>query len=104
MAITLKPALAQRDAEQCRTWSYDEGSLSSDLKAMRAADVGEWGRACYQFACSAIGAVHFDGQPYEVEVNAGGWAFLRDKNHKVRRILITDTQRSGFLATCNCCE
>lgn len=102
--VEMRPALAQRDAQVCRGWSYEEKNLQQDLDSMRETDVTEWGRACYQFACSSIGVHEFEKDRYRVEVNAGGWIVLKDEALTRIRYFISDQRRPGFIATCNCCE
>lgn len=100
----LSPELAERDADVCGLWTYRTENLASDLMAMRKSDVGEWGRSCYQYACSSVGRVRLDGELYRVEVNAGGWILLRGGEGSNVQYFISDNLRPGYMATCDCCE
>jgi len=101
--LEITPSLAQRDKGECAAWKYNEANLPIDLDKMREADVGEWGRTCYQYACSLKGNAVINGHAYSVEINAGGWIFLSEHAHDPGRFFISESLRQGFLATCNCC-
>lgn len=102
--IRLDAETAERDRDVCAGWKYEVARLSEDMALMREVDVGEWGRSCYQYACSAVGKSRVEGHPYSIEVNAGGWMALKSEDTSQVRYLITEKQVAGFLATCDCCD
>lgn len=103
LVVTVDAGLAERDADQCRSWKYDHSSQKKDLLAMKRVSTMQWGRRCYQYACSAVGEAEMEGRLYRVEVNAGGWISL-DTPGEESTIWAAETQIPGFLAACNCCE
>jgi hypothetical protein len=101
--LQIDPALAGRDKAECSNWSYDERFLKADMAAMRPATIEEWGRKCYQYACSVILTEKKDGKERIFEVNAGGWITIKTADLGTN-IYISEEKRQRFLATCNCCE
>lgn len=102
--VKLNSALATRDADICRGWSYDGTSVLSDLAALRESSAEDWGHSCYQYACSAFGAIEYDGKSYDVEANAAGWILLKDKTSPVFRYFVSVKKNEHFLTACDCCE
>lgn len=102
--LQMDPALAERDHAVCLNWNYDKQFLSSDLAAMRPATIEEWGRKCYQYACSTVLPVVENGVEQLFEVNAGGWIMIRSKENRDVKIYISERKQERFLAACNCCE
>ena len=93
---------AERDADVCRSWKYDSASLKAHLSSMQQVPVGDWGRYCYQYACSAHGEAELNGQVVRVEVNAGGWIALVGPD-AVPTYWASPQRQPGFLASCDCC-
>jgi hypothetical protein len=103
LVVAITPGLAQRDAEDCRSWKYESSSLTEDFSSMKEITKSDWGRSCYQYACSAKGDAELDGRVYHVEVNAGGWIALEGPDG-VTTFRASAKQSPGFLAACDCCE
>jgi hypothetical protein len=103
LVSSMDPETAQRDADECRSWKYDSSSLKEHLLSMKQISKSDWGRRCYQYACSAVGEAELKGRVYRVEVNAGGWIAL-DVPGEASIFLASPKQMPGFLAACDCCE
>jgi hypothetical protein len=101
--LQIDPALAERDKAECSNWSYDERFLKADIAAMRPATIQEWGRQCYQYACSVLLTEKENGKERVFEVNAGGWITINTADMKTN-IYISEEKQQRFLAACNCCE
>jgi hypothetical protein len=98
------PSLIARDKKECDAWQYSETQFSSDFKEMKEITQEEWGRRCYQYACSYSGGTELDGRTYAVDINAGGWLRVSDPSTKVVQYFASSSKSSSFLAACDCCE
>lgn len=97
-------ALIDRDRGECKTWDYDPSTVSADAAEMEMISQEEWGRKCYQYACSYKGELEIDGKSYASEVNAGGWIRIISNNPSSTHYLASTKSSDAFLAWCNCCE
>ncbi len=103
LKLSMTPESAQRDANVCQAWNYKETPVKQDLLSMRMVSAADWGRYCYQYACSMNGEAEVKGMKYRVEVNAGGWISLTDFDGTTR-YWASSKRLPGFIAACDCCE
>lgn len=100
---SMTPESTQRDANVCRAWDYKATSLKEDLLSMRKLSASDWGRYCYQYACSMNGDAELEGLKYRIEINAGGWIALAAPDGTIK-YWATSKKLPRFLAGCDCCE
>lgn len=103
LALSMTAESAQRDADVCRAWSYKELPLKQHVLSMQQVSAADWGRHCYQYACSVKGEAEVEGVKYRIEVNAGGWVSLVAPDGATR-YWASSKKLPGFLAACDCCE
>lgn len=88
----------------CRGWKLSNDNILKAFVHMREASSVEWGTFCYVYPCSYKGEAMYRGRRYDIEINAGAFVKLIDKNSGGALYFIQENHTPWFLDACDCCE
>lgn len=94
--------IINNEEKTCNEWKLTREDFTNILQDLKLVEGVEWGALCYNLPCYYQAEICNKNEKYTMEINAGSYVILRNKNEVL--YFISRKKLPYFLLECNCCE